>query len=176
MADLYRTHPVWFEANLNMANEDELQDLVYRYELLLDPRNFAVFFFGAGVKLIAQEYKFLKAILNRNGERINAEKIMKQIQSRCKPEDMQKLSYRIKSKIKNKLKVVSPRRLPAPDEVDWILIDRNWETNRDEYTQLHYQHFDFNQYFDMLIRVKDGYYYTDFINVKILLQSTKSNS
>jgi hypothetical protein len=53
------------------------------------------------------------------------------------------------------------------------LIDRNWESNIDEYTPTGYQIFDFEQYFDMLIKVKDGYYSTDFEKANKNLQRSK---
>lgn len=164
MANVYKEHPTWMEAKLNTATEYELNQLILKHELLLDPRNFTVFFFGQSTVLNAQEYKFLRAILTKKGERVKAEKLMKQIKSGCKQELMQTLSYRIKSKIKCKLKEVSASKIPI-SENEWVLVDQNYEHNRDidkfghAYT---FQDFNFEQFFKMLISVKDGYYYTDF--------------
>ncbi len=164
MANVYKKNPTWIEAKLNTATEYELEQLFLKHELLLDPRNFTVFFFGRSIVLNAQEYKFLKAILTKKGEKVKAEKLMKQIKSGCKQELMQTLSYRIKSKIKCKLKAVSSSKIPICEN-EWILVDQNHEQNRelDDCGHIyHYQSFDFEQYFNMLISVKDGSYYTDF--------------
>lgn len=164
MANVYKEHPTWVEAKLNTATEHELEQLFLKHELLLDPRNFTVFFFGQSTVLNAQEYKFLKAILTKKGERVKAEKLMKQIKSECKQELMQKLSYRIKSKIKCKLKAVSSSRIPISGN-QWIIVDHDYDKNQkfDEFNHAYtFQDFSFEQYFKMLISVKDGYYFTDF--------------
>ena len=70
----YKEYPTWLEVKLYTASKDELEDLYMKHELLLDPRKYAIFFFGATTTLNAQEYKFLKAILTKKGERVKAEK------------------------------------------------------------------------------------------------------
>lgn len=169
---MYKEIPEWYETKLLGANEYQLEDLYNRYELLLDERKYTVFFFGRSTNLRAQEYNFLKAILKKKGERISAKKVMSEIGSGCKPENIQKLSYRIKSKIKNKLKDISKYRLPAPQDTNWVLIDPNWESNADRYLS-HYQKFEFEKFFDMLISVKNGYYFTYFQKVNKNLQKPK---
>ena len=71
-----------------------------KYELLLFKNDYSVLFYGKHCKLIAQEYKFLRAILSKNNKKISADNLMLQIRSRCKEELRQMLAYRIKSKIK----------------------------------------------------------------------------
>ena len=58
----YKEYPTCLEVKLYTASKDELEDLYMKHELLLDPRKYAIFFFGATTTLNAQEYKFLKAI------------------------------------------------------------------------------------------------------------------
>lgn len=167
MANQYKQKPVWKELKLYTATADELEDLCYKYELLLDPRKFAIFFFGTTTTLNAQEYNFLKAILTKRGKRISANKLMTEIKSNCKPELKQTLSYRIKSKIKTKLKKVTVNHIPLEGN-EWILLDRkaNHPANivyNFNGEALHHQYFDFERYFNILISVKDGYYYTEFM-------------
>ena len=161
---IYKENPTWFEAKLYTASKDDLEELFMKHELLLDPRKYAIFFFSATTTLNAQEYKFLKAILTKKGERVRAEKLMKQIKSECKPELRKTLSYRIKSKIKKKLKAVAQKQLPLEGN-DWILLDQHAvdKVYKDGFgKEIHLQEFDFDRYFDMLISVKDGYYFTTF--------------
>lgn len=167
MANQYKQNPVWKELKLYTATEDELEDLCYKYELLLDPRKFVIFFFGTITTLNAQEYNFLKAILTKRGKRISANKLMTEIKSKCKPELKQNLSYRIKSKIKAKLKKVKLSHVPLEGN-EWILLDRNANHPANSVYNfngevIHHQDFDFERYFDMLISVKDSYYYTEFM-------------
>ena len=163
-----KNRPKWIELNIYLENPEEIDDLRMKYELILDPRNYSVCFFGGVTSLEAQEYKFLKAILNRNGNNISFRTIMKQIKSTCKPELTRKISYGIKSKIKSKLKKISPTILLPPEEYDWVLIDGNYKNNKDSYTQMYLQNFDFVKCFDMLISVKNGYFYTEFRKYKQL--------
>ena len=161
--------PQWKESLLSSATKDDIENLSYQYELLLDPRKYSIYFFGTMTTLNAQEYKFLKAILTKKGERVSANRLMNQIKSNCKPEIRQILSYRIKSKIKAKLKKIAPSRIPLEDN-NWVIIDKDAKkgfTNtvhdiNGNALELMFQNFDFERYFSMLISVKDGYYYTDF--------------
>ena len=165
MANQYKNNPTWIETKLYTATKDSVEDCVHTHELVLDPNKFAVYFFGNKTTFNAQEYKFLKAILTKKGERVSANKLMKQIKSQCKPELMKKLSYRIKSKIKAKLKRLNIAQLEL-DGNDWILVDQFYEQNmmKDGFGHvIYFQNFDFNRYFDMLISVKDGYYFTSFV-------------
>lgn len=161
----YKEYPTWLEVKLYTASKDELEDLYMKHELLLDPRKYAIFFFGATTTLNAQEYKFLKAILTKKGERVKAEKLMKQIKSECKLESRKNLSYRIKSKIKKKLKDVAQKFIPLEGN-EWVVTDRYPSTVYEKVDgfnkKFSYQDFDFERYFDMLISVKDGYYFTSF--------------
>ena len=163
MANQYKENPTWKELKVHAATRDELEDLQYKYELLLDPIEYTIIFFANRIQLKAQEYKFLRAILTKKGERVQAEKLMKQIKSTCKPELMQNLSYRIKSKIKKKIKEGCIGRVPL-DGNEWILLDRNPSAEMDGFGKvIYYQSFNPEQYFNMLIRVKDGYYRTEFL-------------
>ncbi len=165
MANQYKKNPTWCELKLSTGNLDDIGQISHEHELILDPRTYTVYFFGNSVTLKAQEYKFLRAILTKKGERVSASFLMKQIKSKCKIELRQNLSYRVKSKIKAKLKQISTELIPLDDN-NWVLVDQNYEQNRKDTTIngqfIYYQTFDFEHYFDMLISVKDKYYYTDF--------------
>ena len=168
--DKYIEKFLWKEEKLNLYANFEIDTYSNRVELLLDPRTFNVYFFGAKTRLISQEYKFLKYILTKNGDKVSALTLMRQIDSKCNPEKKKAFSYRIKSKIKNKLKKAIQEKypdfcMPLPSEVGgWNLIDYEY-SNEDKCKIItgdprHY--FDFEKYFKLLINVKDGYYYTDF--------------
>lgn len=162
MVNLYKNNPTWKETKLFTATEDDIEQLKYEHELLLDPNKFTIYFWGKATTLEAQQYKFLKAVLTKNGNRISAQKIMKEIKSECKPEIAQTLSYRIKSKIKTKLKKLNITKIPVEDN-EWILLDKSYApipTKMADNKVFHEQIFDFERAFNQLISVKDGYYYT----------------
>lgn len=139
-----------------------------KYELLLFKNDYSVLFYGKHCKLVAQEYKFLKNILNQNKRKISANKLMEQIRSRCKEELRQKLAYRIKSKIKSKLKKNWDDYLPSYTQVEWMILDNSYEHNEcmcispDGSRHFQFQYCDFETVFNMLITVKDGSFYTSF--------------
>lgn len=61
-----KLHPTWKEVNLDMATQEDILDLMYRHELILDVSNLYIYFYAAPVKLKAQEYKFILHILRSN--------------------------------------------------------------------------------------------------------------
>lgn len=169
--DKYIENPLWTEKNLTLHSKFDTNTSANHIHLLLDKRTYNIFFFGVRVKLNPQEYKFLKAVLNRHGERISAIKVMKQIGSKCKTDLYKELSYRIKNKINSKIKKAFKEQypdfcIPLPHENNgYELIDYEYEYNSNECQIIngnskHY--FDFDKYFKLLISVKDGFYFTDF--------------
>lgn len=163
--------PTWFECNLMMADSDDLDGLLSDNELLLDSNTRNAYFYKVPVKLEAQEYKFLKAVLNRHGNRISCEKVMKQIKSTCKPELAKNLSYKIKSRIKGKFKkefyrmYADEKVLCDPNNDNWYVYDREWQTNFciKYNTKIPYQKIPFSVAFDMLLSVDGGEYQTNFM-------------
>lgn len=138
------------------------------YELLLFSYDFSIIFYGKHYKLISQEYKFLRKILSQDDRNITADNLMKQIGSKCKKEFRQKFSYRIKSKIKNKLKKGWEDYLPSYNEIEWMILDKKYEHNEgnciDNKGNKHhkFQYCDFETAFDNLISVKKGRFCTQF--------------
>lgn len=139
-----------------------------KYELILFKNDYSVLFYGKYCQLMAQEYKFLKNILNQGNRKISADKLMRQIHSKCEDELRQKLSYRIKSKIKNKLKKNWNDYLPSYNQVEWMVLDNSYEHNEcicispDGSRHSQFQYCDFETAFNMLITVRDGFYYSEF--------------
>jgi len=91
-----KLHPTWKEVNLDMATQEEILDLIYHHELVLDVSKLFIYFYAVPVKLKAQEYKFIlhilrsNTILNKNNNEdsenngyVEATKLMKVIGSRC---------------------------------------------------------------------------------------------
>lgn len=164
----HNTTPLWKEI------PDKFSEALYnsynweKYELIFFKNDYSVLYYGKHYKLIAQEYKFLQRILNKNNKKIDANKLMEEISSKCKIELRQKLSYRIKSKIKNKLKKGWEEYLPSYKQVEWMILDNSYEHNEcrtvDANSKKHYgfQYCDFETAFSMLISVKNGYFYTSF--------------
>ena len=70
-----------------------------------------------------------------------------------------------KKQDKKKLKDVAPKFIPLEGN-EWIVTDRYPSTVYEKVDgfnkKFSYQDFDFERYFDMLISVKDGYYFTSF--------------
>ena len=184
-----KSNPTWIETDLTLLRDVTIESLPFIYELILNPNDFKICFFSKLVKLQAQEYKFLKAILSKNGKRISAIKLMNEIKSKCRTELKQNLSYRIKSRIENKIckafdknKKKNKIMFQCPDssEVDWILLDSNKDNHilkyagrpiieynnaleNNERNVVKYQNVPLRKLLDMLIRVKDGKYYTFFV-------------
>ena len=66
-----KSNPTWIEAELTLLLDNTIDNLIHDNELILNPNNYMICFFGKPVQLQAQEYKFIKAILSKNGKRIN---------------------------------------------------------------------------------------------------------
>ena len=154
--------PTWIEIQTNRLNQDDLLDLVYSNELIMDSAEYYIIFFGGCTKLHKQEYNFLLHVLRKNGEKIRIKKLMHEIKSKAKPEKYTDTSYKIKNHIKEKLKKVCPKTSPPLNEIDWIIMDRSYESEIENK-----QNLDFNRCFKMLIRIVDGQYLTDFVHKRI---------
>ena len=169
--------PTWCEIDFTMSDGYDFDSIASQHEVVLCSNNYTIIFYNTPVKLIAQEYKFVLAILKKNGKRINANKLMSEIGSRCQEEMKQPLSYRIKSKIKNKLKKALENECPDnmipfdPEENDWYVFNKDWQftikypqgRNGSMGPALHYQQFySIDDIFTPFIYVKDGFYSTKY--------------
>ena len=176
--------PTWIEID-RLPTLSLYEDIIYdTHELVMAKNDYQVVFYRTGVQLKAQEYKFLLGILKQNGKKIAATKLMRQIEAFGEQEKMQDYSYRIKSKIKAKLKSSMQKAYPnflipfVPEENHWLLFDSEYQINEKlkidlqtiEYPHeidfndkvFYTQHFDFERMFPQLISVKDGFYYSEY--------------
>ena len=164
--------PLWIEYNECYARDFWEEYEWPKYELLMFRQDYYIIFYGRHYKLIRQQYNFLKNILCQNGKKISANKLMEQIDSKCKIELRSKLAYRIKAKIKAKIKENWDDTLPSYTSVEWMILDRTYEHNElptvDSQRNFHYkcQYCSLDTVFGLLIRVKYGNYYTSFRKYK----------
>ena len=184
---MYKKAQNWIEID-RLPTLNLYEDIIYdTHELVMAKNDYQIVFYRTGVQLKAQEYKFLLGILKQNGKKISANKLMKQIGAGGEKEDKQDNSYRIKGKIKAKLKSAMQKAYPdsnipfLPDENKWVLFDSEYQINQKlkiklqntEYPQqidlsdkvFYTQYFDFEKLFPQLITVKEGFYYSEYIKV-----------
>ena len=108
--------------------------------------------------------------------------LMTEIGSRCRPEFKQDLSYRIKSRIENKIRKIFDEskkinqiecEFPCSSNLNWIILDSEEDKHFINYGDFKEkcQIVPLRKILKMLIQVKDGQYHTLF--VKKTLQNKK---
>ena len=172
-----RKYPIFIEVKKAIRGE-ELQAIVFTYDLVFYSCMHDIYLLGQYVKLRPQEYQFLKKIVSQNGKAITAEKLMDKIGAKITSTKYSKqdLANRIKSKIKCKIKNAIDKNgfipkdkntglyvLHNTDYAQWAIIDENYLSNNS-----HWQFFELKLVLNDLITGEKGKYYSKFrtINFK----------
>ena len=92
--------PVWIELNLKQCID--VEETLYKYDLILDSSSMDIYLYHIRVKLAPQQYKFLKKVLEEG--LIGPKTIMYKVKTQRLKGDKKYLSYRIKNKILNKIR------------------------------------------------------------------------
>lgn len=105
----------WYKIKQNYESIDFIHDLACKYELVLNPFNYSIYFYTVFVQLQPQQYKFLYNILTTAKTGIKDKELMnlvykdKKYKSRNNTKtDLAKLNPKLEQKLKTKKKKVAP--------------------------------------------------------------------